>query len=249
LTAVTWPYVDRAYDIGLALGLNVALGGVAYGVGMVKKSGLFAGWMLAAVVCAGLGTAGFVVMASFVLLGSAVSWMGYQRKAALGVAQAEDGARGARHAAAKCIVGVLLAVASLVWPSEALRLAFVASFATALADTVGTELGQLYGKHPVLVTSFRLVSVGTPGAVSLEGTACGILASALVGALGWLLGMFTAAGLAFVVVGAFVGVLIESLVGAVPWLNRLFGHFGRNFLNTAVGALCAGLGRWMFSGS
>ncbi|MBM4087646.1 MAG: DUF92 domain-containing protein, partial [Planctomycetes bacterium] len=132
MTAVTWPYIDKAYDIGLALGLNVALGAVAYGLGMVNRSGLLAGGLLAAVVCVGLGAAGFAVMAAFVLLGSAVSWMGYQRKAALGVAQAEGGARGARHAAAKCIVGVLLAVASLVWPSEALRLAFVASFATAL---------------------------------------------------------------------------------------------------------------------
>jgi uncharacterized protein (TIGR00297 family) len=120
----------------------------------------------------------------------------------------------------------------------ALLAAYLGAFATALADTTGSEIGQLYGKTPILITTFKRVPVGTDGAVSLEGTLAGILASALIGLLGfWLIGpAFGLLGVAAVVLGAFVGTTAESYLGAtIEGLEHVDNEV-INFANTVIGA-------------
>lgn len=230
------------------LGVNALVAGLAFFAGAVGKSGVVAGLVVGTLIFLGVGWPGYAVLLLFFVLGSALSKLGYRRKAALGVAQEEGGRRGAKHAAANCGTGVLLALAALLLgPGHAafpyLMAGYLGAFATALADTTGSELGQLYGRTPILITTFKRVPVGTDGAVSLEGTLGGIAASALLGALGfWLLpGQFGIGGLAAVVLGAFVGTTAESYIGATLEGLKHIDNEIVNFANTVIGAVATAL--------
>ena len=127
---------------------------------------------------------GYIVLVAFFVIGTLVTKVKYQEKARKGIAQEDEGRRGAKHAAANCTASLLLGLAAWltglwgVQPVGALLMVgFAGAFATALSDTASSEIGQAYGRTTILLTSFRPVPPGTEGAVSLEGTAAGIVAS------------------------------------------------------------------------
>lgn len=223
-----------------ALGLNLLLGLLAFAGRSVKLSGLIAGVAIGAGIYSFLGPAGFAILALFFVMGSGASKIGYRRKAEKGLAQEEGGRRSAKHAVANAGVGLMLAFLAFATGHPALfALAFVAAFATAAADTVSSEIGQLLGKHPYLVTTFRPVPPGTEGAVSVEGTVAGVLASAAVAGAACALGLVTLAGALVVVAAAFVGTTLESVIGATLEQLKLVDNEAVNFANTLIGALAA----------
>jgi uncharacterized protein (TIGR00297 family) len=80
---------------------------------------------------------------------------------------------------------------------------------------------------------------GTEGAVSLEGTLAGVVASLVLGGLGAALGLFPWTGAAVVAVAAFLGTTLESVLGATVEHRGWLDNEAMNFLNTLVGALVA----------
>jgi uncharacterized protein (TIGR00297 family) len=80
---------------------------------------------------------------------------------------------------------------------------------------------------------------GTEGAISLEGTLAGIVASVVIAVLGVAAGLYGWRGVLAVVVAAFVGTMFESVVGAALEKRKLLDNEALNFLNTLVGALVA----------
>ena len=128
---------------------------------------------------------------------------------------------------------------SYIYPEHALlwRTAFVSSMATKLSDTFASEVGKAFGKTTYLVTTLRRVPRGTEGAVSLEGTAAGILGSLLLAGLGVGLDLIGSEQVIACLIAAFIANFAESYIGAtaqdkVPWLtNELV-----NLINTSIGA-------------
>ena len=55
-----------------------------------------------------------------------------------------------------------------------------AALAEAAADTVSSEIGQAVGGVPRLVTNWKLAPSGTDGAITLAGTAAGVVAAIAV---------------------------------------------------------------------
>jgi len=232
------PEFARRLAIGAAVNLLLAAAG--YAARTVTVSGALAGLAIGTAVWGFLGWRGYLLLLAFFVLGSAATKLGYRRKAAANLAQEEGGRRGARHAFANCGVALACAAFAATTPyGLVFALAFAGAFATAAADTAGSEIGQLYGRRAFLITSFRRVPPGTDGAVSLEGTAAGIAASALLGALGAWLGLYPWAGAAAVIVAAFLGTVLESVAGATLERRGLLDNQAINFLNTLVGALLA----------
>jgi len=239
--AIAWPWIA----------VNTLLAIVGWLLRSVDISGAIGGWILGSIIVVGGGPPLYVALLTFFILGTAATKLGYARKAEAGLAQAKGGRRGAAHAFANSGVAAICAIAC--WRGLGLVPLFmgVASLATAAADTAGSEIGQLIGRHTFLPLSFRRVARGTEGAISLEGTLAGIVAAFVVGAAAVTMAAhhlrpgFTGTvvidrfhTVAVLTACGFVGSYLESILGSI---NRRAGspvpNGVMNFLNTAAGAL------------
>lgn len=220
--------------------VNAALAGLAYKAKTVDTSGVVVGFLVGFSIYAFLDWRGYLLLLSFFVIGSACTKFGYKSKAAAKIAQEGGGRRGARHALANAGVATACALfAALTDHPVLFGMAFAGAFATAAADTSSSEIGQVLGRRTFLLTNFKPVPRGTEGAVSVEGTLAGVIASAVIAGLGALVGLYPWIGVLPIVVAAFVGTTFESLVGAALEKRQLLDNEALNFLNTLVGALVA----------
>ncbi len=228
-----WPGLPAAAVLAAA-GINAAAAVVTWRMGLVSASGAVAGALAGLLVVVAGGWRAYGVLWTFFLAGTAATKWGYGRKLSAGVAQADRGRRGAAHVAAN--VGIPAALLVLgVRP-----VAFAAALAAALADTLGTEIGGLYGRRPFSITRWARVPAGWPGAVSAPGIAAGAAGAALLGAAGFFLGLFPASAIAVVAVAGLAGSLAESLVLDLARSRGLrLDHDFANAFNTLAGALVA----------
>jgi len=228
-----------SHPLAEAFLVSFTFGLVAWFFGAVSASGLIGGGVIGGLIYYLTGWSGFVVLGAFFILGSVLTRVGYRHKKALGAAQEAGGRRGARHALANCAVGMVLAIVyKLSGSHPVVGAAFVASFATATADTAGTEAGSLWGKTAVVLTNFKRVPPGTPGAVSLEGTLASVAGACLIALTGWLVGLVLWPGLGLVAAfSGFSAAMLESLLGSFPRVEQTLGNEGMNLLNTFSGAL------------
>ncbi|MGF1471696.1 MAG: TIGR00297 family protein [Rubrobacteraceae bacterium] len=194
-----------------------AFAGLAYRLGMVSRGGALGGFVVAVAIHASLGWRGFAVLALFVVGGSALTRLGYRRKELSGTAEGGGGRRGARNALANAGVAVACALLAALTPyPEAFAAAFIASLGAAFADTAESEVGQVYGHTPRLITTFARVPPGTDGAISLPGTLAGLGAAILTAAFGFWIGLVgSASAVAIVGAAAFLGTVVDSLIGAL----------------------------------
>lgn len=225
-----------------ALTVTGALAALAALTRAVRVSAVPGGMLVGTLIYLGGGRGSFLLLVAFFVLGVTVTRLGYREKAARGLAEPNEGRRGSAHALANGGVATLLAVAGLVWPSFAplVPVGIAGALAAALADTAGSEVGQLYGRRTVSPVTFRPVAPGTQGAVSLEGTVAGVVAAALIALLGLPLGLYGGAGATSALLGGICGSMIESVVGSLG-VTRRVGHMALNLGNTAVGATIATL--------
>jgi len=112
----------------------------------------------------------------------------------------------------------------------------VAALAEAAADTVSSEIGQVLGGRPRMITSFGAVDPGRDGAITLAGSVAGVVAAAIVAYAGmwafgggWMLFEVSCAGAVF-------GLFFDSLLGATLEERGLLNNDAVNFLSTASAA-------------
>ena len=230
----------RKFLVGL--GFTLLLAAAAKWMRWVSGSGVAGGVAVGTVIATFAGMEGFAILALFFLLGSAATRLDFSGKLRKGIAQEAQGERGMVHAMANCSVPAFLAFLSAsTSPSlaGALRLAFVASLATAACDTLGSEVGPLGKGDPFLITRLKRVPAGTPGAVSWLGTAAGVVAAFLLGSAAALLGAHSGMGDSSRGRGCPAGDSVESLLGATLEPMGLIGSETINFINTAAGGLSA----------
>jgi uncharacterized protein (TIGR00297 family) len=226
-----WPGLTAAAVLAAAA-INAVAALATWRMGLVSASGAVAGALAGFLVVIAGGWRAYGVLWTFFLSGTAATKWGFSRKERAGVAQADRGRRGAAHVVAN--VGVPAALLVLgVRP-----VAFVAALAAALADTLGTEIGGLYGRRPFSIARWTRLPVGTAGAVSAPGIAAGAVGAALLGAAAFLLGLLPASAIPVVTVAGLAGSLAESLVLdlACSRGGRLDHDFANAF-NTLAGAL------------
>jgi uncharacterized protein (TIGR00297 family) len=235
----------------IRLVLAIVINGIAalgtYFKRIVSKSGAIGGFIVGFLIYFFTDWRGYIVLVTFFVLGTIVTKVKYREKADKGIAQEDEGKRGAKHAIANCatalILGFLAWIAISRSSQQAAILFFVGyagAFATALSDTASSEIGQAYGKTTILLTSFRRVPPGTEGAVSLEGTFAGIVASLVIAVVAMAAGIvYGWQGLVAVVVAAFVGNTLESIIGSTIERLPFITNEVTNFLNTVIGALVA----------
>lgn len=238
----------------VATGLNTVL----VGIGLIapKKllttAGYLHAWLLGVLIWGTLGWQGYIVVMFYFLVGSFVTRIGMAQKEAEGIAEKRSGARGPENVWGSALIGALCAVgAGIVAYSHnkgggtpplqsLLVLGYVASFSTKLSDTCASEVGKAYGQRTFLITTLQPVPRGTEGAISLEGTIAGLIASLAQATVGWGLGLIDGWGVCWCVIAAFVATNIESVIGATlqskyVWLTNEVV----NIINTLIGAIAA----------
>lgn len=202
-----------------------------------------------------LGPKGWLVCVVYFVLGSLATKVKMAEKEKLGIAEKRGGSRGPENvwgsAATAMVCAALSGIVPVSWV-PVLRVGYVASLATKLSDTWGSELGKAYGKTCYLITTLKLVPRGTEGAVSVEGTLAGVVGSVLLAGAAMGLGVVgaTAQVLWTLVLSAFFATTVESWIGATfqdeatrPWLtNELV-----NLIMTVIGAAAAGAAGAVFS--
>ncbi|HEY9639626.1 MAG TPA: TIGR00297 family protein [Coleofasciculaceae cyanobacterium] len=244
--------LDVLMPWAIAIGLNLMLVAIAWFAPkkLLTPAGLVHAAVLGIILWGTLGWRGYVVMMFYFLVGSAVTRIGMKEKEAAGIAEKRSGARGPENVwgsalvATFCALGAYgLAVSPYPWAAQViflLLLGYVASISTKLSDTCASEVGKAYGKRTFLITTLKPVERGTEGAVSLEGTLAGILGSATLALVGWLVGLITPIDILWCLIAAFVATNLESVIGATlqskfDWLTNEVV----NILNTLIGAIVA----------
>ncbi len=230
---------------------------------LLTNEGLLHAWVLGVLLYGCIGWQAYTLMMVYFLVGSAVTRIGMAEKEAAGIAEKRSGARGPENVWGSAFVAALCAIGfwmvkvwnyrelmqfgklpewSIALPSL-LLLGYTASIATKLSDTTASEIGKAYGQRTFLITTLKPVPRGTEGAVSLEGTIAGMIASLLITAIAWALGLVPnqhPIGIVICIIAAFIATNLESVIGATiqekfEWLtNELV-----NVINTAIGAVVA----------
>jgi uncharacterized protein (TIGR00297 family) len=181
-------------------------------------------------------------------LAFAATRAGRRKKERLGTAEPRRG-RSASQVAANLGMATLVAIEPVkIWllnsrwlpraahPGALLLAMPLAALAEAAADTVSSEIGQVLGGRPRMITTLRAVEPGTDGAVSVAGTLAGLAAAAIVAGTGsWAM---RGDGILFTLscAGAVFGLLFDSLLGATLEKHGWLNNDAVNFLSTASAA-------------
>lgn len=247
--AASWPLIEQR--LPNAIVINVILSAAVVLARAITLTGAVVGTLLGVAIYTGSGGAGFTLLAASFALAVSSSQVGRSRKIALGIAEERGGRRGAGNALANCLVGAIGAALMAAQHDDRLgALILVTGLTAGASDTVASEIGKAFGGTPRAVPTFRSVSPGTPGGVTIVGTIAGIVAAAAMALLATTLGVqgFEARMIASVVIGATVGAFAESALASGFEARGVLNNDVLNLLNTSV-ASAAAIGLYIVWGS
>ncbi|WP_256296940.1 DUF92 domain-containing protein [Haloarchaeobius salinus] len=250
-------------EIAAAVGVTLVLGYLSFALQTASVEGMLTGVLLSILTIVLGGVGWFAVLISFFAIGALSTKYRYDTKEARGIAEDNEGARGTGNVlgnAAVAIVAVLgfaaaePGVALLRVDGTIFLFAFTGSIATALSDTLSSEIGAVFDS-PRLITTLQPVEPGTDGAVTWQGELAGFVGAAVVATIAFLVfpavdasATVTTTGAGVVFVAGVGGMTVDSLLGATLEGDFL-GNQGVNFFATLAGALVAVLVAFVAGGA
>lgn len=202
--------------------------------------GAIAGGIVGFCIFIGASWTGLAMLAAFFLLGTmATSWKRKQ-KTQMGMMQESGGRRKLGQVLANGGMAGFLGLLSLFFLQQKTLFAFMmaGAFSSAMADTLSSELGSLYGSRFYNIISFKKDQRGLDGVVSLEGTLIGIAGSAIIATI-YSIGFGWSKQFIWIVVAGTIGNLLDSVLGATLERKHLIDNDVVNFSNTLIAALLA----------
>jgi uncharacterized protein (TIGR00297 family) len=231
---------EFVWRLPAAVAVNGLLAWTAYRARAVSTSGAISGAVIGAVIFVAANWTGWMLLMATFFAAAVTSRLGLRRKTLLGIAEERGGRRGAGSAIANTGVAAAAALVAFLSPSaESALIAFAAALAAGGSDTVASEIGKAWGRHAYLVPTFRGVPPGTSGAVSIEGTAAGLVGALALGSLAIWLRLVPPTALGPIVAAATIGAFAESTLGAALEAPGILNNDVLTFLNTAIAALTA----------
>lgn len=162
----------------------------------------------------------------------------------------EEGGEEGRPRRARQVLanGGVAAAAAVALPAPSAAVAVVGALAAATADTWSSEIGRVVGGATWRASSGARVRPGTPGGVSVAGSAAAVAGAAAVGVVAAALGLWPSAagagrwagGLAAAVGAGVTGAALDSVLGAAAdGAATRRGNDVVNLAATAAGAAVA----------
>ncbi|WP_460920279.1 DUF92 domain-containing protein [Salinarchaeum chitinilyticum] len=240
--------VDAGADpsaVAIAVAVMVVFGVLSYVLDTASLEGVLAGVLLGLVTIVLADYAWFALLLTFFGVGGLATKFRYETKLERGVAEENGGNRGGTNVLANSLVAVgavctLAAIEAgfLEAPTALVPFAFAGAVATALGDTLSSEIGGAFDGTR-LITSLEPVPPGTDGAVTWQGTAAGAVGTATIGVLALLaFPDVTIVGAVAIGLGGAAGMTVDSVLGAAIE-GTILGNSGVNFTATLAGALAA----------
>lgn len=223
-------------ELAIAFIVSFILSLMALKAGVADESGLMSATLVGTVTILFTDLRFFAVLLSFYLLGSAITKYKYSLKLNLGIAEPSGGARGFSNVFGNSLAPLFFAMNYGVFGNDFFALAFIASVATALGDTMASEVGKT-AKNVYLITNFKKVKPGTNGGISAIGEIAALSGCFLVSILANFLGILSAEHLLPVIVSGFIAIHIDSLLGATLEVKGYLNNSGVNFFATLLGGV------------
>lgn len=224
----------------VALIFSLFLGAMAYRAKIADVSALLSASLLGVLIIVFSGLPWFLLLLTFFILGGGFTRYKYAYKESIGIAQAKDGIRSYENVFSNSTAALALAVAYGVFPEYSVPIifAYMGTVATATGDTLASEIGTTAKGKPRMITTLKLSEPGADGAVSSLGELAAIFGSAIIGVLGYALGISSDFLLSVLITtaGGFFGTNIDSLLGATLQKRGLLSNSGVNFAATFAGA-------------
>ena len=214
----------------------------------LTASAAITGWLAAFLIFLGAGYAGIAMLAVFFLLGTAATSWRMNMKQRLGLAENNKGKRTAGQVIANAGAAAILGLLAMFFDAKAGLCTFMiaAAFASATADTLSSELGNVYGKTFYNIVTLKKDTRGLNGVISFEGTIIGVLGSAIIAAV---YAMFFGINSRFllIIIAGTAGNFSDSVLGATWERKGYLNNNTVNFLNTAIAALFAMLSAFILN--
>ncbi|RLI73255.1 TIGR00297 family protein [Archaeoglobales archaeon] len=226
-------------QLTIAFVLSLILSMAATKAGAADESGLMSATLIGTLVIVSTNIKFFVVLLTFYMVGSAITKYKYNIKVERGIAEPAGGARGYSNVFGNSLAALFFAMNYGVYRNEIFLLAFIASVATALGDTMASEVGKT-AENVYLITNFEKVDAGVSGGISLIGEISAVLGCLIVILVTLVLGLI---GLDWkiliILISSFLAIHIDSLLGATLENKGYLTNSSVNFLATlSSGVLC-----------
>jgi uncharacterized protein (TIGR00297 family) len=225
-------------QLAIAFAISFILSLLATKAGVADESGLMSATLIGTLTIVFSDIRFFVILLLFYAIGSAVTKYKYSIKLQRGIAEQAGGARGYANVFSNSLAGLFFVMNYGVFKEEIFLLAFVASIATALGDTMASEVGKT-ADRVYLITNFRRVEPGVSGGISLIGEIAALIGCLIVCSFAVLLGILDVKGALISFVSGFIAIHIDSLLGATLEKWGYLTNSGVNFFATlSAGVFC-----------
>ncbi len=233
-------YVPSASIESLAIAFTISffISLLALKLRVADESGLMSATLVGTILILFTDIRFFTLILLFYIIGSISSRYKYSSKEVLGLAEY---GRGYANVFGNSLAPLFFALQYSVTKNEFFLLAFVSSVATALGDTMASEIGKT-AKNVYLITNFKRVKAGTSGGISLIGEVSAIIGALIISISGFLLKMINLYQVVIVTLSAFIAIHVDSVLGAT--LEER-GYLTNSAVN-ALATLSAGLFCYVF---
>ncbi len=231
--------VYHYFPLFLLLGASII---ISVRAAKLTLSGAITGGVIAAMIFIGAGYTGLSMLGAFFIFGTAATVWKKKEKRPIRLKEDQFVKRNAGQVLANGGVAAIMGALIYFMPAktELLRLMLAASLASAMADTLSSELGIVYGRRFYNIINWKRDQRGLDGVISLEGTLIGTAGSTIIAVI-YAFGFGWNNGILFILIAGTIGNLADSVLGALLERRHYLNNDMVNFLNTFIAALAAGL--------
>jgi uncharacterized protein (TIGR00297 family) len=229
--------MDIFFASTIALSVFIIL--YAYLRGRIDISAVLASGLVGAVALLTVGNQWLYLILAFFVLGNLVTRYKYKVKEGYGVAEKVRTYRNVFGNGGAAMVFAILY--NLSGENPVFLMGYAGAMASAAADTFATEIGEVHGSCPRMVTTLKKAVIGTNGAISCAGCLAALLGAALVSLVPYFFsGSFNREKfLILATASGFIGCYIDSWVGAtIEGKSKFLDNHMTNFIGTLSGGIC-----------